>query len=97
MSAWSPPAAEKRGSPLGRGSAKLSETLIEGRDQAFGKKCFLILSPNLLLGPLDHAVVLAGVARYHFAGGSHLEALLRLTWFFSLGIWLSYGGNTKTP
>ena len=76
------------GSPRGRGSAKLSGTVIAGRDQAFGKKYFLMLSPsvlnstrvppkltNLLLGPLDHAVALAGVGRHHFAGGSHLEAL----------------------
>ena len=36
------------GSPHGRGSAKLSGTVIAGRDQAFGKKYFLMLSPSVL-------------------------------------------------
>ena len=38
------------GSPRGRGSAKLSATVIAGRDQSFGKKYFLMLSPSVLKG-----------------------------------------------
>ena len=37
-------------SPRGRGSAKLSATVIAGRDQAFRKKYFLMLSPSVLKG-----------------------------------------------
>src|SRR3977135_3663628 len=95
MSAWSPPAAEKRTcreGRRGRGSAKWDRD--RGSRSGVRQEVFLDVVAvgleqhagaakltNLLLGPLDHAVALAGVGRHHFAGGSHLEALfLRLTW-----------------
>src|ERR1700726_4807807 len=40
---------------------------------------------SLLLGPLDHAVALAGVGRHHFSGGSHFEALFGARFGLQLG------------
>src|SRR5215203_3075590 len=40
---------------------------------------------NLLLGPLDHAVALAGHGRHHFTGASHLEALFSARFGLQLG------------
>src|SRR5258708_4419867 len=40
---------------------------------------------DLLLGPLDHAVALAGVGGHHFAGGSHFEALFSARFGLQLG------------
>src|SRR6185312_11012366 len=40
---------------------------------------------NLLLGPLDHAVSLAGVGGHHLAGPGYFEALFRARFGLQLG------------
>src|SRR6185295_8975007 len=51
---------------------------------------------DLLLGPLDHAVTLARVARQHLAGAGHLEALFRARFGLQFGhLALLYGPETR--
>src|ERR1700730_13710846 len=40
---------------------------------------------DLLVGPLDHAVTLAGLRRHHLAAAGYLEALLRARFGLDLG------------
>src|ERR1700680_1859591 len=84
------------GSPRERGSAKMDGVRSERsgvRQEIFLDVVAVGLEQhagaaeltNLLLGPLDHAVAFAALGGHHFAGGSHLEALVSARFGLQLG------------
>src|ERR1700709_1952614 len=70
-----------RPSPSAVGQEKLDDVVAVGLEHHAGSAVLA----DLLLGPLDHAVPLAGVGRLHLALGGNLEA------FFSARLGLQLG------
>src|SRR6202043_3439057 len=86
------------GSPRGRGSAQIGPRSRSCARSGVRQEVFLDIVavgleqhagaaklPDLLLGPLDHAVALAALGGHYFAGGSHLEALFSARLGLQLG------------
>src|ERR1700719_3899137 len=92
------------GSPRGRGAAEAAQ------GQAFGKKYFLTLSPSVLNSTrVPRSCLICFFVRLIMPWrlprwacitlpvAVTLKRFLAPDLVFSLGIWLSYGRNTKTP
>src|SRR5712671_4648967 len=71
----------RRADPLAVGQEKLDDVVAVGLEHHAGAAVLA----NLLLGPLDHAVALAGVGRLHLALGRDLEALFSARLGLQLG------------